>query len=58
MGDAFTIRAGCDKRIETCGAKFANVVELPRLPAHPRAGRGAPLRDADGGHEGRARGEG
>ena len=23
-GDAFTVRAGCDKRIETCGAKFAN----------------------------------
>ena len=42
--DAFTIRAGCDKRMETCGAKFANIGQLPRLPAHPRSGCGSPLR--------------
>jgi hypothetical protein len=46
--DAFTIRAGCDKRMETCGAKFANTANFPRLPAHPRPGRRPALR-----HEGR-----
>jgi NlpC/P60 family putative phage cell wall peptidase len=46
--DGFTIRAGCDKRMETCGAKFANTAQLSRLPAHPRPGRRSPLR-----HEGR-----
>ena len=33
--DAFTIRAGCDKRIETCGAKFANTANFRGFPFVP-----------------------
>ncbi|KAA8607939.1 hypothetical protein AL037_18020, partial [Salipiger aestuarii] len=51
-GDAFTICAGCDKRIETCGAKFANTANFRGFPHIP--GQDAVLRYAtkDGGHEG------
>ena len=51
-GDAFTIRAGCDKRIETCGAKFANTASFRGFPHIP--GQDAVLRYAtkDGGHDG------
>ena len=51
-GDDFTIRAGCDKRIETCGAKFANVANFRGFPHIP--GQDAVLRYArtGGGHEG------
>ncbi|MCC5993818.1 MAG: DUF2163 domain-containing protein [Rhodobacteraceae bacterium] len=51
-GDAFTIRAGCDKRIETCSAKFANTVNFRGFPHIP--GQDTILRYAsrDGGHEG------
>jgi uncharacterized phage protein (TIGR02218 family) len=51
-GDAFIVRAGCDKRMETCGAKFANVVNFRGFPHIP--GQDAVLRYAtkDGGHEG------
>ena len=31
--DSFTIRAGCDKRIATCGTKFANVANFRGLPS-------------------------
>jgi uncharacterized phage protein (TIGR02218 family) len=50
--DAFTIRAGCDKRIETCGAKFANTVNFRGFPHIP--GQDTVLRYAsrDGGHDG------
>jgi uncharacterized phage protein (TIGR02218 family) len=50
--DAFTIRAGCDKRIETCGAKFVNTVNFRGFPHIP--GQDTVLRYAsrDGGHEG------
>ena len=50
--DAFIIRAGCDKRIATCGAKFANVANFRGFPHIP--GQDAVLRYAtkDGGHEG------
>ena len=34
-GDAFTIRAGCDKRLETCRAKFGNVVNFRGFPHIP-----------------------
>lgn len=34
-GNAFTITAGCDKRIETCRAKFANAVNFRGFPAMP-----------------------
>ncbi|WP_258553459.1 phage BR0599 family protein, partial [Paracoccus pantotrophus] len=51
-GDAFTIRPGCDKRMETCGAKFANTANFRGFPHIP--GQDAVLRYAtkDGGHEG------
>ena len=51
-GDAFTIRAGCDKRIETCSAKFGNTANFRGFPHIP--GQDTILRYAsrDGGHEG------
>jgi uncharacterized phage protein (TIGR02218 family) len=52
VGAAFIIRAGCDKRIETCAAKFANVANFRGFPHIP--GQDAVLRYAtkDGGHQG------
>jgi len=51
-GDAFVIRAGCDKRAETCSAKFANIANFRGFPHIP--GQDAIIRYAtkDGGHEG------
>jgi uncharacterized phage protein (TIGR02218 family) len=51
-GASFTIRAGCNKRIETCAAKFANVANFRGFPHIP--GQDAVLRYAtkDGGHQG------
>ncbi|MBS3981300.1 MAG: DUF2163 domain-containing protein [Rhodobacteraceae bacterium] len=51
-GDSFTARAGCDKRITTCSATFANVANFRGFPNIP--GQDAVLRYAsqDGGHEG------
>lgn len=51
-GHAFIIRAGCDKRAETCAAKFANIVNFRGFPHIP--GQDAVIRyaTADGGHEG------
>ncbi|SIR08156.1 phage conserved hypothetical protein BR0599 [Paracoccus thiocyanatus] len=51
-GHGFTIRAGCDKRAETCAAKFANIVNFRGFPHIP--GQDTVLRyaSADGGHEG------
>jgi uncharacterized phage protein (TIGR02218 family) len=50
--DAFVVRAGCDKRIATCGTKFANVANFRGFPHIP--GQDAVLRYAtkDGGHDG------
>lgn len=50
--DAFVIRAGCDKRAETCRTKFANMVNFRGFPHIP--GQDAIIRYAtkDGGHEG------
>lgn len=50
--DTFIIRAGCDKRIATCGTKFTNVANFRGFPNIP--GQDAVLRYAtkDGGHEG------
>jgi uncharacterized phage protein (TIGR02218 family) len=50
--DAFEVWAGCDKRIATCSAKFANVANFRGFPHIP--GQDAVLRYAtkDGGHEG------
>ena len=52
-GDGFIARAGCDKRIATCSAKFANVASFRGFPNIP--GQDAVLRYAsqDGGHEGK-----
>ena len=51
-GDSFIARAGCDKRIATCSAKFANVANFRGFPSIP--GQDAVLRYAsqDGGHDG------
>jgi uncharacterized phage protein (TIGR02218 family) len=51
-GDGFIAHAGCDKRIATCSAKFANVFNFRGFPNIP--GQDAVLRYAsqDGGHEG------
>jgi len=51
-GDSFIARAGCDKRIATCSAKFSNVANFRGFPNIP--GQDAVLRYAsqDGGHEG------
>ena len=51
-GDGFTVRAGCDKRLATCGGKFANVANFRGFPHIP--GQDAVLRYAtrDGGHDG------
>ena len=34
-GDAFTVRAGCDKRFGTCAAKFANLANFQGFPDIP-----------------------
>ncbi|GLS79509.1 DUF2163 domain-containing protein [Paracoccus marinus] len=51
-GNAFTIRAGCDKRSATCAAKFSNIANFRGFPHIP--GQDAVVRyaTADGGHEG------
>lgn len=51
-GNGFIARAGCDKRIATCSAKFANTTNFRGFPNIP--GQDAVLRYAsqDGGHEG------
>jgi uncharacterized phage protein (TIGR02218 family) len=52
IGGSFVIRAGCDKRLETCRAKFTNVINFHGFPHIP--GQDAVIRYAsrDGGHEG------
>jgi len=51
-GDTFVARAGCDKLVGTCAAKFANVVNFRGFPHIP--GQDAVLRYAtrDGANEG------
>ena len=43
-GDGFVIRAGCDKRLETCRDRFANVLNFRGFPNIP--GQDAVLRYA------------
>lgn len=52
VGASFTVRAGCDKRIETCRDRFSNVARFRGFPHIP--GQDAVVRYAtrDGGHEG------
>ena len=51
-GDSFIARAGCDKRMATCGVKFANTANFRGFPNIP--GQDAVLRYAsrDGSNEG------
>jgi uncharacterized phage protein (TIGR02218 family) len=35
VGDEFVITAGCDKRVETCKARFSNVVNFRGFPSMP-----------------------
>lgn len=35
IGNAFVVTAGCDKRIETCRARFANAINFRGFPAMP-----------------------
>jgi uncharacterized phage protein (TIGR02218 family) len=51
-GDAFTIRAGCDKRLATCAAKFGNVANFRGFPHIPGADAVIRYATRDGGHEG------
>jgi uncharacterized phage protein (TIGR02218 family) len=50
--DTFVIHAGCDKRLATCSAKFANTANFRGFPHI--SGQDAVLRYAtrDGGHDG------
>ena len=52
-GDAFTITAGCDKRIETCAAKFDNVVNFRGFPDIPGPDSVIRYASPGGGHDGR-----
>ncbi len=51
-GDAFEVRAGCDKHVATCAEKFATVANFRGFPHVP--GQDTVIRYAasDGGHEG------
>lgn len=51
-GDAFTIRAGCDKRAATCQAKFGNIANFRGFPHIPGADAVIRYASRDGGHEG------
>ncbi len=35
IGDVFTVTAGCDKRFETCKARFSNTINFRGFPAIP-----------------------
>src|SRR5699024_9789811 len=48
QGDAFTIHTGCDKRMETCGAKFANTANFRGFPHIPGRSRDTASRWARG----------
>lgn len=52
-GAAFTVTAGCDKRFDTCRAKFANVLNFrgfPHMPGNDAVVAGAdPRQPMDGG---------
>ena len=51
--DPFTIWAGCDKRAETCAAKFANIANFRGFPHIPGQDTVMRYATADGGHEGK-----
>ncbi len=50
-GDAFTVTAGCDKRLETCAGRFANVANFrgfPHIPGQDTLMRYATRSDGEG----------
>ncbi|UOM36778.1 DUF2163 domain-containing protein [Acuticoccus sp. I52.16.1] len=51
-GDVFVIRAGCDKHVATCVAKFANVANFRGFPHIPGQDTVIRYATSDGGHEG------
>lgn len=51
-GHGFTIRAGCDKRAETCAAKFANMLNFRGFPHIPGQDTVIRYPTSSGGHEG------
>jgi uncharacterized phage protein (TIGR02218 family) len=51
-GDAFIIRAGCDKRLETCSAKFGNAASFRGFPHIPGQDTVMRYASSDGGHDG------
>ena len=53
LGDPFMIWAGCDKRAETCSAKFANIANFRGFPHIPGQDTVMRYATADGGHEGK-----
>lgn len=52
-GDGFRIRAGCDKRRETCRAKFANLLNFQGFPFMPGSDFAYGYADGDQVHDGR-----
>ena len=52
-GDTFVATAGCDKRIETCGDKFANVVNFRGFPHIPGSDTVLRYASPDADHRGR-----
>ncbi|MEM6971932.1 MAG: DUF2163 domain-containing protein [Pseudomonadota bacterium] len=51
-GSAFSIRAGCDKRIETCAGKFGNLSNFRGFPHMPGDDWAAGYPDEGGKHDG------
>lgn len=52
-GDAFLARAGCDKRLPTCRAKFANAANFRGFPHIPGTDTVIRYATRDGDHQGR-----
>ena len=52
VGDSFIARAGCDKRIATCGARFANTANFRGFPNIPDQDAVLRYASRDGGNEG------
>lgn len=51
-GDAFTVHAGCDKRAETCRARFANIANFRGFPHIPGPDTVIRYASPEGGHRG------
>jgi len=51
-GDGFTVTAGCDKRSETCKAKFNNLLSFRGFPHMPGDDWAAGYVNQKGEHDG------